>query len=188
MIPPIEIESARPQDLDSIQALLGEHGLPIDGMLDQIPTTVVARTAGRVVGSAGLELYPDGALLRSIVVAPQMQRQGVGHRLIEAAIAIAITRRVPAIYLLTITTEEYFAKFGFTRVDRAAVPDMVKGSAEFKGARSSSAAVMRKTLQRDPRREPRLVFLQGSRTIELFWTEALAAFRQQVEAESTKQH
>src|SRR5262245_47515392 len=124
MIPPTEIESARPQDLDSIQALLAEHGLPLDGLL---PTTVVARTAGRVVGSAGLELYHDGALLRSIVVAPQMQRQGVGHRLIEAAIAIAITRRVPAIYLLTITAEEYFAKFGFTCVDRAAVPDMVKG-------------------------------------------------------------
>ena len=42
------------------------------------------RTAS-VVGSAALEVYPDGALLRSVAVAPRAQGHGLGHGLTDAA-------------------------------------------------------------------------------------------------------
>ena len=43
---------------------------PLDGLADHLATTLVARRDGAIVGSAALEMYPDGALLRSVAVAP----------------------------------------------------------------------------------------------------------------------
>ena len=59
------------------------------------------------MGSAALELYADGALLRSVAVAPQWQGRGLGHALTDAAIRLARDRHVPAIYLLTTTAERF---------------------------------------------------------------------------------
>jgi amino-acid N-acetyltransferase len=140
-----QVEQATRQDLDEILALLAQHGLPPDGLREHLATTLVARHAGRVVGSAALEVYEDGALL-SVAVAPQLQGQGVGRRLTEAAIHLAEARRARAVYLLTTTAERYFPKFGFVATRRAAVPETVQTSIEFKSACPSSALVMRKEL------------------------------------------
>ena len=100
----------------------------------------------QIVGSAALEVYPDGALLRSVAVAPELQGQGLGHELTDAAIRLARDLQVPAIYLLTTTAERFFPKFGFERIERADVPATVQTSIEFTSACPSSATVMRKSL------------------------------------------
>jgi amino-acid N-acetyltransferase len=141
------IGAARPGDVPDILALLEQHHLPTDGLRDHLATTLVARAEdGRIAGSAALEIYPDGALLRSVAIAPERQGHGLGRALTEAAIALARDRRVPAIYLLTTTAERYFPRFGFTRVSRIDVPPAVRTSIEFTSACPSSATVMRKTL------------------------------------------
>lgn len=94
-------------------------------------TTLVARQNSRVVGSAALELHADGALLRSVAVAPEMRGQGLGRELTDAAIRPAQDIRVPCRYLLTTTAEQYFAKFGFVRIERTAVPATVHTSIAF---------------------------------------------------------
>ena len=80
----VRIESATPHDLESVLALLAEHNLPPEGLADHLATTLVARRAGRVIGSAALEMYADGALLRSVAVSREVQNQGIGRKLAEA--------------------------------------------------------------------------------------------------------
>ena len=87
-------------DAQSVLDLLQRSHLPVDGVSHCLSTAVVARQNGQIVGSAALEVYPDGALLRSVAVAPEAQRQGLGHELTAAAIRVAETLNVPALYLL----------------------------------------------------------------------------------------
>lgn len=142
----IAIEPARPADLDDVLALVSAAGLPLDGLRDHLLTTFVARDGGTVVGSAALELYADGALLRSVAVAPDHRGRGIGAELTAAAIALATARRAPALYLLTTTAERYFPKAGFEIISRADVPTGVRASIEFTSACPSTATVMRKPL------------------------------------------
>ena len=140
------IERARPDDAQEVLGLLARNLLPLDGLLDHLATTLVVRQNGQIIGSAALEVYPDGALLRSVAVAPEAQGRGLGHQLTAAAIRMAEALNVPAIYLLTTTAERYFPKFGFERIARTDTPATVQTSVEFTAACPSSAAVMRKSL------------------------------------------
>lgn len=142
----IEIDRATPADAEAVFRLLEDNHLPLDGLSEHLATTIVAREDGRIVGSAALEVYGEGALLRSVAVAPALQRRGLGHELTDAAFQLARTVGAPAVYLLTTTAERYFPKFGFERIDRAQVPETVKASVEFTSACPSSATVMRKLL------------------------------------------
>lgn len=140
------IEVASPGDASEILRLLSQSGLPLDGLEDHLATTLVAREEGRIVGSAALELYQGGALLRSVAVAAELQGSGLGHELTNAAIRLAQSLQAPAIYLLTTTAERFFPKFGFERIARENVPISVQASVEFTSACPSSATVMRKSL------------------------------------------
>ena len=143
---PTQIESAHPADAADILALVAQSGLPTDGLNDHLASAVVAREDGRMVGTAALELYSDGALLRSVAVSAKHQGRGLGHHLTEAAIALARDRGAAAMYLLTTTAERFFPKFGFESITRADVPPGVRTSIEFTSACPSSAMVMRKSL------------------------------------------
>ena len=66
----------------------------------------------------------------------------MGRKLIEQLLERAEEAGVDELYLLTTTAEKYFPRFGFTRTTRAAVPDAVKASAEFRGACPDTAVVM----------------------------------------------
>jgi N-acetylglutamate synthase-like GNAT family acetyltransferase len=140
------VHPAQSADYEAIARLLQNHKLPLDGLRDHLATTVVARDADAIVGSAALEMYEDGALLRSVAVAPGRQHTGLGRTLVDAAIDLARSRDIPALYLLTTTAERYFPRFGFERIDRGDVPPGVQQSVEFTSACPASAIVMRKTL------------------------------------------
>jgi amino-acid N-acetyltransferase len=140
------LDRAAPGDYDAIARLLGDNHLPLDGLRECLPTTLVARDGAAIVGSAALEVYGDGALLRSVAVSPALQRSGLGRRLTDAAIELARTRGIPALYLLTTTAERYFPRFGFERIERGDVPPGVQRSVEFTSACPASAIVMRKRL------------------------------------------
>lgn len=143
----VRVEKAQPGDVDGVLGLLARHKLPPDGLRDHVETTIVARVGGRIVGCAALEVYADGALMRSVAVAPRLQGHGVGRQLTEAIIDLAGERSLPALYLLTTTADGYFPKFGFERITRDAVPASVKASVEFASACPSSAIVMRRLLR-----------------------------------------
>jgi len=142
----LQIERARGGDLDAVRRLLTAHDLPLDGLADHVDTLLVARRDGVVVGSAALEVYRDGALLRSLAVAPELHGRGLGCDLTDAALQMARDLDVADVYLLTTTAERFFPKFGFRRIDREDVPASVRESVEFRSACPSSAVVMAKTL------------------------------------------
>jgi amino-acid N-acetyltransferase len=143
-----EIAPASSTDLPAVARLLEAHHLPTDDLASHVDSLWVARSDGRIVGSVALELYADGALLRSAAVDPAFKGQGLGRRLTEVALAAAGDRRLPAVYLLTTTAEDYFPRFGFERIAREDVPAAVRESVEFTSACPASAVVMRLRIRR----------------------------------------
>jgi amino-acid N-acetyltransferase len=141
------IEPAREADLPHVRKLLERCKLPLDGVGDHVRTMLVAREGAQIVGTAALELYPDGALLRSVAVHPRRQGSGLGRELTEAALRLAATRGTAAVFLLTTTAERFFPRFGFEEVTRDDVPTSVRASVEFRSACPASAVVMRKRLR-----------------------------------------
>lgn len=136
------IEPAAAADWPAVVDLLARARLPVDGLEDHRETVLVARSDGRVVGCAALELYRDGALLRSVAVIPGRQGEGLGEQLTRAALALARTRNVCPVYLLTETAAAFFLRFGFRPVARSAVASGVRRSLEFTTVCPVSAQAM----------------------------------------------
>ncbi len=144
-MPPI-ISPATPADLPAIFELLERSKLPRDGLDAHVATTLVARDANGLVGTAALELYGTAALLRSVAVAAEQRGRGLGAALTATALDLARRRGVRTVYLLTETAAEFFPRFGFRPIPRPAVDPAVLGSAEFTTACPASALVMARTL------------------------------------------
>lgn len=94
----------------------------------------------------GLEVYGDVALLRSLAVHQAGRRQGAGTALLRHAEDHARSRGVRRIYLLTTTAEKFFARHGFTRVERCSAPPAIRATREFSGICPASSAFMSKPL------------------------------------------
>jgi amino-acid N-acetyltransferase len=159
----VEIEAARRDDGPAVAALLTASGLPTEGALECIPTAVVARRDGRIVGFAALEFHADGVLLRSVVVDATERSTGIGRALIEAALSLAATPgaadvgrglQPPAslpVFLLTETAADYFPRFGFEVITRDDVPPGVRQAGQFHTCCCTTAVVMRHANARGPR-------------------------------------
>ena len=138
----MKIRKATIRDLSAVEGLLTANDLPVDGVSDNFDSFVVAVDGDTIVGAVGLEKYDSAALLRSAVVQADARGRGVGRRLVEQILERAEQSGIDEVYLLTTTAEDYFPRFGFTRITRAKVPEAVKESAEFKGACPDTAVVM----------------------------------------------
>ena len=140
------IDSATAHDLPQIHALLERLSLPLAGVDAHLPTMLLAREAEQIIGTVALELYTDGALLRSVAVEPRHHGKRLGHQLTDAALQLAASHGARAAFLLTTTAERLFPKFGFESITRDQVPASVQASLEFQSACPASAIVMRKQL------------------------------------------
>jgi len=141
------IESATERDLPAIRALLERVRLPLAGVDEHLAAMLIAKDGEHIVGTAALELYADGALLRSVAVEPGWQGKQLGHQLTESALQLAASRGVHSVFLLTTTAGQFFPKFGFEQIGREHVPASVRESVEFQSACPASAIVMRKHLR-----------------------------------------
>jgi N-acetylglutamate synthase-like GNAT family acetyltransferase len=142
----VRIERALPADAEALLALIERAQLPSDGLASHLDAALVAREGERIIGSAAIEVYEDGGLLRSVAVEADRRGTGLGAHLTAAAIEDARRRALPALYLLTTTAERFFSRFGFERIPRDEVPASVQASIEFREACPASATVMRKRL------------------------------------------
>jgi N-acetylglutamate synthase-like GNAT family acetyltransferase len=109
---------------------------------EALPTFIVAEVGTDIVGVAGLEICCDNALLRSVAVRDAWRSQGLGRALVTRTIADAEARGINALYLLTTSADRYFPTFGFHTIERDAVPDGIRATAEFREACPASATVM----------------------------------------------
>jgi len=142
----VAIAAAAGEDLPVVLDLLGRCNLPQAGLEQHLATTLVAREGVRIVGCAALELYGRAALLRSVAVEPSSRGLGLGAQLTHAALDLARSRGVKALYLLTESASEFFPRFGFRVIPRPEVDPAVQRSVEFSGACPKSALAMRADL------------------------------------------
>jgi amino-acid N-acetyltransferase len=142
----IRIETPAKSNIADVERLLEAAKLPIAGVRDCIESTIVAWSDDRIIGSAALEIYPSGVLLRSVAVDEAWRGHGLGEQLTEAALALALRRGATVAFLLTTTASDFFPRFGFMPINRDDVPDDVRESVEFTSACPSTATVMRADL------------------------------------------
>ena len=127
------VTPAMPGDVCAILDLVETVHLPPEGIAAAMEYFWVARAGERLIGAVGLEVYDDMALLRSLAVTPARQHTGLGRALTETALSYLTTRQFRAVFLLTTTAQEFFARHGFCLVARDAVPTSVQQSVEFQG-------------------------------------------------------
>ncbi len=139
---PVTVEPARPEDFAAITQLLRRAQLPPDGLQYHQETLLVARVNGQVVGCTALEIYDDGALLRSVAVEQDVRGTGLGQRLTRAALGLARQHGVRRIYLLTETAGDFFPRFGFETIPRSEIAPGVQQSVEFKSGCPETAQAM----------------------------------------------
>ncbi len=128
----IEYRSAVPADEKAVASLLERTGLSSEGIAPHLPHFVVAVAGGRLVGTAGCEVHGCAGLFRSFAVDPGHCGQGIGAQLYRLVVAHARSAGVREGYLLTDTAEGFFAKFGFQRVTRDAVPRAIRETEQFR--------------------------------------------------------
>ena len=133
-------------DLAAIQALLAKSKLPPDDVGEHLDNFLVARRAGKIAGTVGLEVYGSNALLRSLAVEESERNKGMAKSLYDELLIFARDRGVRQISLLTTTAEGYFAKLGFTRVNKDEIPGFVKNTKEYQEFCPSNAVCMVKRI------------------------------------------
>lgn len=146
-MPPTQPRAATAGDLMKIKSFLRENRLPDLGVDGCVQNFVIAEDENASwVGVAGLELYGESGLLRSVAVDKHARGRGHGRTLVNAVLGNARAKGLKKIYLLTDDARDYFQRLGFQIVDRKDVDDAVKTSLEFTEACSESALVMRKII------------------------------------------
>ena len=143
----MRIERASDADFEHIREMLGAANLPTSDLSrSNMAHFLVARVADRIVGSVGLEIHERDALLRSLIVLPEHRSLGLGVALSNAAEALATSRGIATLTLLTTTAAPFFERAGYAVIPRSEVPESLQASAEFSTLCPSSATCMRKTL------------------------------------------
>lgn len=107
-------------DREDIVPLLAACELPANGLADA--RLVVARLDGEVVGCAGLEVWGDHGLLRSVAVATAHRGKGLGEALVADRLGWASGEGLESVSLLTTGASLFFGRLGFSPVERAALP------------------------------------------------------------------
>jgi len=94
-------------------------------MYESIRDYFVIRRDGEVLACAALHVsWADLAEIKSLAVAEDIQRQGIGSRLIVACLDEAKELGTPTVFCLTYKPA-LFEKFGFSQVDKMELPRKV---------------------------------------------------------------
>lgn len=143
----MNICKAMDQDLDAVLALLSKVNLPIEGVADHFQNFLVAWDESQLVGCAGIEIYDDVGLIRSVAVHPSLQGQGIGHALIEEIESLSRDKGLKEIYLITDTAEQFFSELSFVTIPREDANPKIKQSLEFTVLCAKCGVCMVKTLK-----------------------------------------
>jgi len=103
-------------------------------------------TAHHLSAIAGLEIYGNNAVLRSVCVDAGFKSKGLGKQIVKEAEAWACKHSISTIYLLTETAEHFFNKLGYKSINRTEAPESVQQSMQFAQLCPSSAVCMIKQL------------------------------------------
>ncbi|GAB6147331.1 arsenic resistance N-acetyltransferase ArsN2 [Desulfocicer niacini] len=100
----------------------------------------------KLIACIGVEIYGESALLRSLAVDANSQKNGKGKQLLGYLESFCIKNGVQKMFLLTETAVKYFEKFGYNIHERQNAPISIKGTAQFSSLCPTSSAFMLKIL------------------------------------------
>lgn len=144
MLPEITLTRAETEDMDWLEGLLQDNGLPHQDIRMGAGRFFIAHDGPERVGAGGLEIDGKNGLLRSVVIVDSKRGQGYGTALCDALETRARTNGVETLYLLTTTASAFFDEHGYKVVDREAVPSGIRETTEFAELCPRSATCMRK--------------------------------------------
>jgi len=139
-----ELHLTQPDEM--VYDLLVENGLPTADLETGDLQLFKAIVGGEVVGIGGFEQYGTDALLRSVVVHPDLRGRGYGTRICLELEDKMCESLCMAIYLLTDDTSNFFEQLGYEQVDRNSAPDAIQGTREFSELCPSTFVCMVKTI------------------------------------------
>ena len=130
----MKIEKAKISDATQMHKLInyfadkGEMlARPLSEIYENIRDYFVVRQDKRVIACAALHVsWLDLAEIKSVAVAEDSQRQGIGDQLVEACLKEAKELGIPTIFCLTYQPA-FFEKCGFCQVDKMELPRKVWG-------------------------------------------------------------
>jgi amino-acid N-acetyltransferase len=128
----LELLTVRKATMRDIRALLELiNGYAAEGIMlprtefemsENIRDFTVIYSGSQLLGCGALHFYtPTSGEIRSLAVAPEAKKQGIGVLLIEALENEAINNDLDAIFAFTYVAE-FFRKVGFHEVDRGLLP------------------------------------------------------------------
>ena len=129
---------------EGLKSALVKAGLPADDVGD--PHQLFWRFESHEdvpVGFGGLEVRGDEALLHSVVTLPPLREIGMGAAIVAALEDEARAHRCRAIYLLTESERDFFARLGYAACAPGDVPDAVRSSGRFKRLCDSAAMMVK---------------------------------------------
>jgi len=112
----VSLRPARSGDIPEIERLLAAEWLPPMAIQEFLESFWVLENEGRVAGAAGIEIYGEAAVLRSVVVAPELRGTGEGDRLVRTGLDDARDHSARRVYLFTMHAAPFFARYGFEPV------------------------------------------------------------------------
>lgn len=125
--------------------LLQQHQLPVTD-IDEDKILYLLWDGVKAIGTIGLEIFEDCALLRSVSVAKQEQGKGYGKFMNDAIENYVKESGINCLYLLTTTAKDFFYRQGYCVIKREEAPSAVQQTAEFASLCPASAVVMKKRL------------------------------------------
>jgi len=129
----VVLRSARPGDIPEIERLLAAEWLPPMAITEFLPSFWVLERDGRVAGCAGIEIYGEAAVLRSVAVAPELRGTGEGDQLVRTALDYAREHEAKTVYLFTMHAAPFFARHGFVPVTTDDFEPSVRESWQYVG-------------------------------------------------------
>lgn len=139
------IDQAQPYK-DALIELLAAEKLPVADLPETLDNFIVAIQDGSVVGVAGVEVYGQYGLLRSLAVHPAHRSVGIAGKLLARLTNMSRLKGLSELYLLTETAPAYFERQHYAQITREEVPAEVQRSSEFSHVCPVSAIVMKKKL------------------------------------------
>jgi len=134
-------------NLRTAKSLLEAAGLPTSDLTEaHCEHFFYAGPPSAPEGLVGLELFGDVALLRSLVVRPELRSSGMGSALVQFAEDHARAQNVREMYLLTTTAEPFFLRRGYGPATRDSAPPAIRSTREFSGICPASSAFLSKPL------------------------------------------
>ncbi len=142
------------KDHDEVRDLLTDNHLPADQVNAGNIIMLVAEQGNRIIGCGGIDPIGGSGVLQSLVVSKENRSRGCGSLLVDRLISVAALHALQELFLLTLSGQDFFRKFGFAPIDRETIPSQIGQMAAWKNPDCAAATSMHLDITRQARYFP----------------------------------